>query len=74
MMQVDTVLRPHDRAGRTQPVHDVVRVSLPAPDVRNAEGAPPDRWPSEAHTHDRRCWWDVFACRWAGPAHPDPRV
>ncbi|MEJ2864278.1 hypothetical protein [Actinomycetospora flava] len=23
------------------------------------------------HEHDRSCYWDVFACRWAGPAHPD---
>lgn len=23
------------------------------------------------HVHDRTCWWDVLACRWAGPAHPD---
>lgn len=25
-----------------------------------------------AHVHDRSCWWDVMACRWAGPAHPAP--
>lgn len=22
------------------------------------------------HVHDLSCYWDVFACRWAGPAHP----
>lgn len=22
------------------------------------------------HAHDRTCYWDLFACRWAGPAHP----
>ena len=29
---------------------------------------------SEVHHHGRTCWWDVLDARWAGPAHPDPRV
>ncbi|MEJ2885486.1 hypothetical protein [Actinomycetospora aeridis] len=24
------------------------------------------------HVHDRTCFWDVLACRWAGPAHAAP--
>ena len=22
------------------------------------------------HVHSRSCFWDVFECRWSGPAHP----
>ncbi|GAA4891754.1 hypothetical protein [Actinomycetospora straminea] len=28
--------------------------------------------PQPPHVHDRTCFWDVLACRWAGPAHPAP--
>lgn len=37
----------------------------------DAPPRPATRVTRRGHVHDRTCYWDVFACRWAGPAHPD---